>query len=100
MGSVVEFRQREEPHMAGEALCIGCRHHWAAVAPIGTWQLECPECCSLKGIFRHPVGAAEGDAFFRCNCGCEALTAYMRERRFHLKCMSCGVEQTEAVFGD
>lgn len=53
----------------------------------------------MKGIWRYPVGPSAGDMLFRCMCGCEALTAYLREGRFHLKCMSCGTEQTEAVFG-
>lgn len=98
---VVPFRkpEREDPHLAGHALCIGCRHEWAAVAPVGTWQLECPSCATLKGVWRYPCGGAVGDAIFRCGCGCEALTAYLHAGRFHLKCMSCGTEQTEAVFG-
>lgn len=100
--TVVPFErpEKEEPHLAGEALCIGCRHEWAAVAPVGTWQLECPSCCTWKGVFRYPVGADVGDLLFVCNCGCEALTAYMHHGRFRLKCMSCGTEQTNAVFGD
>jgi len=55
VSEVLPFRkpEREDPHLAGHALCIGC----------------------------------------------EALTAYLREGRLHLKCMSCGTEQTEAVFG-
>lgn len=101
MGTVTPFRrpEREEPHLAGEAVCIGCRHEWSAVAPVGVWQLDCPSCGTPKGIWRYPVGAAEGDLYFRCDCGCEALTAYHREGRFYLKCMSCGADQTEAVFG-
>ena len=92
--------EREEPHLAGEALCIGCRHEWVAVAPVGVWQLECPSCTSMKGIWRYPVGGDVGDAVFQCACGCEALTAYYRDARFHLKCMSCGKEQTNAIFGE
>lgn len=97
--SLAAAREERTPHIAGEALCIGCRHEWVATAPTGTWQLECPECGTWKGVFRYPVGASVGDSYFRCNCGCEALTAYLRKGRFHLKCMSCGTEQTEAVFG-
>ena len=103
MGEIVSLAQvREEnaPHLGGEALCIGCRHTWVAVAPVGVWQLECPSCGADKGIFRYPVGAGAGDSYFRCTCGCEALTAYYHAGRFNLKCMSCGNEQTSAVFGE
>jgi hypothetical protein len=54
----------------------------------------------MKGVWRYPVGGAEGDMVFRCACGCEALTAYKRGALFHLKCMSCGTEQTAAIFGE
>lgn len=100
--NVVTFMrpEPEDPHLAGEALCIGCRHEWAGVAPVGTWQLECPSCGSTKGIWRYPIGAQQGDSFFRCSCGCEALTAYFRSGHFYLKCMSCGADQTNAIFGE
>jgi Zn finger protein HypA/HybF involved in hydrogenase expression len=84
---------------SGRGLCLACRHEWEAVAPIGTWQLECPKCDSTKGIFRDPFCAADGDSVFRCNCGSEALTAYLHKGRFNLRCMNCGTDQTEAVFG-
>ena len=99
MSDVVEFRKREDPHLAGEAFCIGCRHEWLSVAPVGVWQLECPSCGSMNGIRHYPVGASEGDSQFSCSCGCEALTAYLHHGRFYLKCMSCGIDQTEAIFG-
>lgn len=102
MAEVVPFQRPDpiDPHLAGEALCLGCRHQWAAVAPVGVWQMECPSCASMKGIFRNPVGADVGDSLFRCLCGCEALTAYYHAGLFHLKCMSCGTDQTNAVFGE
>ncbi|WP_176929346.1 hypothetical protein [Novosphingobium aromaticivorans] len=102
MADIIPFARPEPdtPHLAGEALCIGCRHEWAGVAPVGVWQLECPSCGSLKGIWRYPVGGQQGDVVFKCNCGCEALTAYYHRDLFHLKCMSCGAEQTSAVFGE
>lgn len=53
----------------------------------------------MKGVWRLPVGAQEGDLEFRCTCGGPALTAYQHKGRFYLRCMSCGTDQTEAVFG-
>ena len=98
--SLQKAREEREPHLAGEAVCIGCRHEWAGVAPVGVWQLECPSCGAMKGIWRYPVGAQEGDSYFLCNCGCEALTAYFRGGVFYLKCMSCGTDQSNAIFGE
>ena len=98
---VIQFNPREEPSITGEAICIGCRNEWGAVAPVGTWQLECPSCGAHKGIFKHPVGGSlAGDSFFACSCGCEALSAYLREGKFYLRCMQCGEDQTEAIFGE
>jgi hypothetical protein len=32
------------PHFVHEAVCFYCRKKWVAVAPVGTQELECPEC--------------------------------------------------------
>lgn len=101
MGSVVEFKKpvaRNEMWAQGSAVCIGCRHEWEAVAPVGTHQLECPKCHTMKGIFRHPFGSAPGDSVFQCNCGCEAMTAYFHKGKFWFQCMSCGIDHTDAIF--
>jgi hypothetical protein len=103
--SVIPFRRPEpevpsEPWIAGEAICIGCQHKWAGTAPVGTWRLDCPTCGSGNGIWMNPIGAQVGDLAFTCICGCEALTAYQRYGKFWLRCMSCGTDQTSAVFGD
>lgn len=98
MSDVIPFRKREEPHLAGEAECIACRHRWVAVCPVGTWTLECPSCGLMKGMFRYPISADEGDGLFSCMCGCEALVAYYRKGKFRIQCMNCGTHQTEALF--
>jgi hypothetical protein len=98
MGAVLDFKPREEPHLAGEAVCVSCRHTWVAVAPVGTWQLECPSCETWHGVWRYPIGASEGDAVFVCECGCEALTAYVHHGLYRHRCMKCGVDHTEALF--
>jgi hypothetical protein len=53
----------------------------------------------MKGVYRWPTGPDVGDSVFVCQCGCEALVAYLHEGRFHLRCMSCATDQTNAVFG-
>lgn len=102
MGDVVAFKPEEKPGSwaRGRAICIGCRHEWEQVAPTGDWQFDCSNCGAHKGIFKYPFGAVEGDEFFSCNCGCEALTAYMRKGKFWLRCMNCGTDQTSAIFGE
>jgi hypothetical protein len=98
--SVIEFKRPEKHESWGQglAICIGCRHEWHQVAPVGDFQFDCPSCGSNKGIFKYPFGAHVGDSVFKCNCGCEALTAYMHKGKFWLRCMNCGVDQTEAIF--
>lgn len=64
--------------------------------------LQCPECDLPKGTVKWPFGAADGDAEFRCLCGCEAMTVYKRARDgyFFTRCMGCGADQTSAIYGD
>lgn len=85
----------------GKAKCIACQHEWVAVALLGGQPFECPSCKLEKGMFKYPFGAKAGDREFSCLCGCEALVAYQRGRDnlFFLRCMNCGSDQTEAVFG-
>jgi ribosomal protein S27E len=101
VADIIEFRRPEkpDPHMSGPARCVGCQHDWTAVAPVGTTELECPSCGMMKGLYRYPVTADANDLVFRCQCGSEALTAYYRNGKFRLQCMSCGISQTEAIFG-
>jgi ribosomal protein S27E len=101
MSNVVSFAAAKEertPHWEGTAYCVGCQHEWQAVAPVGTMWIECPSCHLPKGTPKHPFGATQGDFFLRCNCGCEALTAYKRKAHFHVKCMGCGADLTHAFY--
>jgi len=52
----------------------------------------------MKGMFRYPISADEGDSLFLCQCGCEALVAYYRKGKFRIQCMNCGTHQTDALF--
>jgi hypothetical protein len=102
--SVVDFAQAKaerEPHSAGTRVCLGCRHEWVGVAPLGeNTGLECPSCGMPKGVTKYLYGADVGDSEFRCNCGCEALTAFIPKSRSGAKfsCMACGADQTDALF--
>lgn len=92
-------REAREPHWTGTAHCLGCKHEWQAVAPLGTMWLECPKCNLPKGCPKYPFGAAEGDLILICaECGSETLTAYKRKGLFYVRCMSCGNDMTNAFY--
>ena len=54
------------PHMSGPVRCIQCGHEWDAIAPIGTSELQCPECLTYKGVW---LELFSPDPVFECNCG-------------------------------
>ena len=110
MSEVVDFenarKKREEAvddrssHWAGRCVCMGCRHEWEGVGPIGNHEgLNCPSCELPKGVIKFLFGGAEGDMTLTCaSCGGEALTAYLRKGRQYVRCMACGHDLTNAFF--
>jgi len=54
--SLAEKREEKMPHSSGVAICLDCKHEWAAVAPIIdgfiVW-LECPSCGLVRGRFKY-----------------------------------------------
>lgn len=97
MGDVVQFPEPVDYHLSGEAVCLGCRHKWVCVAPVGVSVLECPSCGCMKGIFRQLVGPGKEDSYFVCKCGCEAMTVYFTKGRTVIGCMSCGIDHTSTI---
>lgn len=98
--SLAKAREERTPHWEGPCVCLGCRHEWRGVGPIGiNVALECPSCVLPKGVTKHLYGGDPDDAVLLCKCGCEALTAYIHQGFKRLKCMACGTDQTEAYFG-
>lgn len=65
MGDVIDIAEYK-PHLKGLSRCIECGHEWRAVAPLGTVELEYPQCHTFKGAFVSP--SRPGDAA-RCDCG-------------------------------
>lgn len=105
MADVVDFsaaRAEREPHWAGSCVCLGCRHEWTGVGPIGAVvALECPSCQLRKGVVKCLFGGQVGDAVLHCtDCGSEAMTVYRRaiDGLKMFRCMGCGSDLTEAVF--
>ena len=74
------------PHMTGNAMCLQCGTKWVAVAPIGTVELECPECKTWKGVFE---GMTAPDVVWQCDCGNQHF--YMDEHG--AMCAKCGVRR-------
>jgi hypothetical protein len=74
------------PHMTGNAMCLQCGEKWVAVAPIGTVELECPECQTWKGVFE---GMTAPDTVWQCDCGNQHF--YIDDNG--AMCAKCGVRQ-------
>jgi len=91
MSNVVAFTKHtpKDPHGAGEAFCLGCNHKWVAVAPVGTTQLECPECHTMKGHWKFEFYPSEEQFVRECNCGNQLF--YLTPEG-HL-CANCGIYQ-------
>jgi len=90
--SVTPFRRKQidDQHGQGLAFCIGCSHHWQAVAPTGTTQLECPSCHAMKGKWRFEFQPSAGQMVRECNCGNQLF--YLTPDG-HL-CANCGIYQS------
>lgn len=86
--NVIQF-EKKDPHASGEAFCFQCRKEWIAVAPVGTVQLECPECHTMKGLFKFPFNVKVGQLVRECNCGNQLF--YLTPEG-HL-CANCGIYQ-------
>lgn len=70
MNEVIDLSARKlekSPHRSGPARCLNCKHAWVAVAPIGVFQLECPQCATAQGVF-DGLSSSEGDQL-QCDCG-------------------------------
>lgn len=85
--SLSEARKRRDPHMTGAAACMVCHHSWVGVAPVGTIELECPECHATKGYFINSV--LRGDERWQCDCGC---FVFHIARTIGPYCVNCGTE--------
>jgi len=82
-----KYKAENSPHLSGSARCIGCKHEWIAVTPIGTINyLECPNCGAFKGALVYPCVRENIDQF-ECNCGSNWFS-YHRDNV--MMCINCG----------
>lgn len=86
MAEIISLDARR-PHMDGEAKCAACGHRWRAVAPIGTPNLECPECATHHGVWMHPAMAQR--PLWQCACGNEFFVIHDDR----IMCSRCGASQ-------
>ena len=86
--SLADEREKRMPHSSGQARCLDCKHEWVAVAPIGTYWLQCPGCSLLRGkyifMFNFP-----NELHWTCHCGNDLFYATKRA----IFCPNCGAEQ-------
>jgi hypothetical protein len=66
--TIIEFKKKEEtePHLSGDAICLGCKYKFVAVVPVGMTEFSCPSCESNRAIMANPVAP---DIAWLCNCG-------------------------------
>ena len=64
-----EEKEKNSPHLSGEARCIQCHHKWYTIIPAvePVPELECPKCGLNRGFFCF-VFQPEEDRWV-CNCG-------------------------------
>lgn len=87
--------RRTSPHYVGQARCANCGHLWQTVAPVGTWQLECPECHTLRGRFYLPFGIAKDEQIYTCvvlDCGGQTFVIIRKPTEWAVKCERCGTD--------
>ena len=88
MADVIPFPDHKGPHLSGRAICKECGHEWVAVAPVGTVELKCPKCHTMKGIWKNPCVPEHGEIWC-CNCGCDVFSV----TRKGIMCWRCGEYQ-------
>lgn len=90
MSNVIPFAKsvEEVPHGRGAAFCMACNATWEGVAPVGTTELECPECKSMKGRFKFAYAPNTGKVW-ECSCGNQLFNFDMHG----IFCPNCGVYQ-------
>jgi len=81
----------EQPHLSGEARCLGCGHEYVCVTPVGTVQnLECPQCHLYQAVLQGLTEPPAHTARFVCNCGGD-LYYILADG---CQCLKCGVMAT------
>ncbi len=99
MGDVVSLKPENDdggPWLSGQAKCLACNHAWTVVAPLGTYNLECPNCKTTLGVLKHPVSPMDDEMIWICNCGSDIFSIVAGADRVfrRMSCLKCGADQT------
>jgi len=89
MGEVVylnNVKDGDGAHLTGDVICTNCKKVWTGVVPVGTHELECPDCHTMKGVFKHHLAPITNE-IWRCNCGAELFFILKKK----IQCCECGV---------
>lgn len=97
MGDVVSLADKKGdggPWLNGEATCLACKAKWVVVAPVGTYNLECPQCSTTMGVLKHPVGTMDSEMIWICPCGSDVfqIVAGMDRKFKRMSCLKCGMK--------
>lgn len=93
---VVAFPKKPAPHLSGTVRCIGCKHEWEAVSPVGVYdELECPSCGAFKGVRTSTIAPEDGEVW-QCNCGNQLF--FLTPTGAPL-CANCGLRATSWAEG-
>lgn len=93
MSNVVSLkakRAERDPHRAGMARCLNCKHEWAAVSPVGTHSLECPECHTGQGLYK----GLSSTELPQWQCACGEYTFFIDAHGPY--CAHCGIRPSLA----
>lgn len=74
--------------LSGDAICVACSYEWVTdrvEAPV--FELECPSCHSMRGVFKGPVILPEKALVATCNFCRGQLFMMTTEGHF---CICCG----------
>ena len=79
MAQILKFRKRittnlvqkdeaANTRLRGDAICLGCKHEWTALASIGESEFQCPKCTAKKGILKSFIDF-RNESYYKCsNC--------------------------------
>ena len=84
MGDVIYVRFKEA--VEGPAKCLECGYEWYAEAPKHEVELKCPNCETMKGVWRGLYKPPS--PVFVCNCGNDLFFV----GKSGIKCCRCGIE--------
>lgn len=81
---------------ARQCVCANCKYEWKGSYPVGTADMQCPQCNRPRGGFKYPFGPGQGDSGWNCSCGSTEFFI-MRpsgESSGGVYCRGCGTKAT------